>query len=142
VLTLNKDGSFTYTPTLNFYGSDSFTYKANDSKADSNAATVGITVTPANDTPVANDDQKTTPKNKPVTINVVSNDTDVDGSINPGTVVIGTQPTNGTTSINGNGTVTYSPRKGFSRGTDSFTYTVRDNGEATSNQAKVTVTVR
>jgi hypothetical protein len=43
-LTLNGDGSFTYTPTANYAGSDSFTYKANDGELDSNVATVTITV--------------------------------------------------------------------------------------------------
>ena len=49
-LTLNSDGSFTYTPNTGFSGSDSFTYKANDGKLDSNTATVTITVTQAADT--------------------------------------------------------------------------------------------
>ena len=50
-LTLNADGSFTYTPAANYYGQDSFTYKANDGTADSNVATVSITVNPVNDAP-------------------------------------------------------------------------------------------
>ena len=52
-LDLQTDGSFTYTPNLNFNGEDSFTYVANDGKADSNIATVTITVNPVNDPPVA-----------------------------------------------------------------------------------------
>jgi VCBS repeat-containing protein len=51
-LTLNANGSFTYTPAANFYGTDTFTYKANDGLADSNVATVTITVTSVNDSPV------------------------------------------------------------------------------------------
>jgi VCBS repeat-containing protein len=43
-LTLNANGSFVYTPAANFNGTDSFTYKANDGTADSNVATVTITV--------------------------------------------------------------------------------------------------
>ena len=35
-LALNADGSFTYTPALNYNGTDSFTYKANDGTVDSN----------------------------------------------------------------------------------------------------------
>src|SRR5439155_16353 len=51
-LTLNSDGSFTYTPALNYNGPDSFTYKANDGQVDSPTnATVSITVTPVNDAP-------------------------------------------------------------------------------------------
>src|SRR6266850_1176965 len=50
-LTLNSDGSFSYTPALNYNGPDSFTYKANDGQADSAPAMVSITVTPVNDPP-------------------------------------------------------------------------------------------
>jgi VCBS repeat-containing protein len=48
---LNADGSFTYTPAANFNGSDSFTFKANDGRVDSNAASVALTVAPVNDAP-------------------------------------------------------------------------------------------
>jgi VCBS repeat-containing protein len=51
-LTLNADGSFTYTPNANFNGTDTFTYQANDGFGNSNVATVTITVTPVNDAPV------------------------------------------------------------------------------------------
>ncbi len=139
VLALNPNGSFTYTPTSNYNGSDSFTYKANDGTADSNNAVVSITVTAVNDPPVAKNDSATTTRNVPVTINVVSNDTDVDGSIDRGTVAIVTLPRKGTVLSNGDGTVRYTPR---TKGTDSFTYTVKDNNGAISNQARVTVTVQ
>ena len=52
--TLNQDGSFSYTPAANFFGTDTFTYKANDGSADSNVATVTITVTSVNDAPTVN----------------------------------------------------------------------------------------
>jgi VCBS repeat-containing protein len=52
-LTLNSDGSFTYTPAANYNGPDSFTYKANDGAADSNIATVLLTINPINDAPIA-----------------------------------------------------------------------------------------
>ncbi len=51
-LTLNADGSLTYMPALNYNGSDSFTYKANDGALDSNIATVTITVALNNPAPV------------------------------------------------------------------------------------------
>ena len=50
-LTLNANGSFTYTPAADYNGSDSFTYRASDGTLDSNPATVTITVTAANDAP-------------------------------------------------------------------------------------------
>ena len=53
-LTLNSDGSFSYTPDADWNGTDSFTYTANDGALDSNVATVIITVDAVNDTPVAN----------------------------------------------------------------------------------------
>src|SRR5207249_4100672 len=52
-LTLNADGSFTYTPAANFNGTDSFTYKANDGAADSVTATVTLNVGSVNDSPTA-----------------------------------------------------------------------------------------
>jgi VCBS repeat-containing protein len=61
-LMLNADGSFVYTPTLNFNGADSFTYVANDGLLDSNIATVNLTVDAANDAPVADDQAINTPE--------------------------------------------------------------------------------
>ena len=55
-LTLNADGSFTYTPNGNFIGPDSFTYHAFDGTAAGNTVTVNLTVTEVNDTPTATDD--------------------------------------------------------------------------------------
>src|SRR5690606_25711677 len=56
-LMLNEDGSFTYTPDADFHGTDSFTYVASDGTESSSEATVTITVAPANDAPVANNDE-------------------------------------------------------------------------------------
>jgi len=49
--TLSSNGSFSYTPSPDFNGDDSFTYQANDGSLSSNIATVTITVTPVNDAP-------------------------------------------------------------------------------------------
>ena len=54
ILTLNTDGSFTYTANTNFTGEDKFRYHANDGTDDSNIVTVTITVDPLNDPPVEN----------------------------------------------------------------------------------------
>ncbi|MDB5756816.1 MAG: hypothetical protein JWM30_105, partial [Burkholderia sp.] len=54
-LSFANDGSFIYTPIANYFGSDSFIYKANDGSGDSNPATVSIDVNPVNDAPVAAD---------------------------------------------------------------------------------------
>ena len=50
-LTLNANGSFSYTPAADFAGSDSFSYRASDGTVSSSPATVTITVTPVNDAP-------------------------------------------------------------------------------------------
>ena len=49
--TLNANGSFTYAPTANFFGSDSFQYRPNDGTADGNTVTVALTVNTVNDAP-------------------------------------------------------------------------------------------
>ncbi len=135
-LSLNTDGSFTYTPNAGFSGSDNFTYVANDGALDSNEATVTITVQAgANQPPVAVDDSATTPEETPVTIGVLANDSDPDGD--PLMVVAVSVSANGTPVNNGDGTVTYTPNSNFT-GTDSFTYTVQD-GQGGSSTATVMV---
>ncbi len=139
-LTLNSTGGFTYTPAANYNGSDSFTYKANDGQADSNVATVSLTVTPVNDPPVASNDTYGARKN--VTLNaaapgVLGNDTDVDGD--PLTAVLVSGPSHGTLTLNANGSFTYTPATDYT-GSDSFTYKDSD-GQAFSNVATVSLTV-
>jgi hypothetical protein len=130
----------TYTPFANFNGDDSFTFNANDGSADSNVATVPITVTPVNDAPVAVDDYAATTRNTPIIINILANDTDIDGTINPATVAITTPPTRGgTAQIVTNG-VLFTPKRNWT-GTDVFRYTVQDELGSTSNIATVRVNV-
>ena len=90
--------------------------------------------------PVANNDAATTNQTKPVTINILANDTDADSTINPATLAINTNPTNGIIQLNQDGTVTYTPNATFV-GTDTFTYTLTDTGGLTSNTATVNITV-
>jgi len=78
-LTLNANGSFTYTPATNFSGSDSFTYNAADGIGTSNPATVSITVNSVNDAPVAANDSATTLEDAAVTIPVLAMTAMVDG---------------------------------------------------------------
>ncbi|MBC7128925.1 MAG: tandem-95 repeat protein, partial [Thermoplasmatales archaeon] len=81
-LTFNSNGSFTYTPDANYHGTDSFTYKANDGQADSNIATVYITINSVNDPPIANDDYYSTNEDTQLVVNapgVLGNDSDIDG---------------------------------------------------------------
>jgi hypothetical protein len=139
-LTLNANGSFSYTPNAGTTA-DAFTYRASDGALASAAATVSITVL-ANAAPVAANDSASTRLNTAATIYVTANDRDSDGSINPATVTIVTAPNKGGTVVaNSNGTVRYTPKRNF-RGTEIFYYTVKDNLDQISNVAKVTVSVR
>ncbi|MEE8577477.1 MAG: Ig-like domain-containing protein, partial [candidate division Zixibacteria bacterium] len=128
-----------YTPKPNFNGSDSFTFKVSDEMADSDAATVSITVTAANDPPSANDDSARTQEDTPIAaIDVLRNDTDVDDDQLTTSAV--TQGKNGSVTINADNTLSYSPKANFC-GTDSFTYTVCDGKDGTDT-ATVNVKVK
>src|SRR5439155_10316537 len=110
MLTLNADGSFTYMPAANYNGSDSFTYRANDGSANSNTATVSITVTGVNDAPVAVNDSYSVAEDNTLTVaapGVIGNDTDVDGDALTAALVSG--PAHGTLALNANGSFSYTP---------------------------------
>ncbi len=132
-----SDGIFEYIPNPNFNGIDSFVYTIIDADGTTDFAVVNVNVTPVNDAPIANDDVANTGETVPVTINVLVNDTDIDGDVL--TVIATTSPSNGTLSINADGTITYTPDDWFS-GTDTFTYTISD-GNGGEDTATVTITV-
>ena len=135
---VQANGSILYTPTADYRGPDSLTYRVSDNDGGvSNEATLTLLV---NSPPVALDDIVETIRNVPVTINVLANDSDSDGTLVPGTVTIVTQPTSGTATVNANGTVRYVPATGYA-GADFFTYTVRDDIGSTSNVARVDISV-
>ncbi len=96
---------------------------------------------------IANDDGATTDQNKPVTIDVLANDTLLKLPINPSTVIvkITNQPTNGSTFVDLNNTITYTPNSGYIseiENPDVFTYIATDLAtELLSNEANVFVTV-
>lgn len=123
--------ALTYTPNLEFAGTDSFTFKVNDGTSDSLVdAVVDITVE-ENQAPIADVDGATTTVNTAVLINLVTNDTDADGDIIAATVVIVKTPNKGTVVNNGDGTVTYTPKFDYT-GSDTFRYRVRDDDGALS----------
>jgi VCBS repeat-containing protein len=139
-LSLNSDGSYSYTPNANYNGSDSFTYVANDGALDSNVATVSLTITPVNDPPVAADDSATVNEGAAVAINLAANDSDVDSALDLNSIQIVGVPAHGNVVVNGNGNVTYS-HDGGETTADSFTYTISDAQGAVSNVATVTLTI-
>lgn len=136
-LTLNANGSFAYLSNVNFSGTDSFTYKANDGSADSNVVTVTITVNAVNDNPDAVNDTATVAEDSGANqINVLANDTDVEG--NPLSVTAATNGANGSVTFAATG-ASYTPNPNFF-GSDSFTYTISD-GNGGTDSATVTVAV-
>ena len=141
-LTLNSDGTFTYTPNLNYNGLDSFYYQVCDTGMPvmCDTALVLITVTPINDKPVAQDDNYTTPEETLLTGNVTDNDSDPEGSVTVSTTPL-TDVSHGTLTLNSDGTFTYTPDLNYV-GLDSFVYTICDSGTpALCDTATVTITV-
>jgi hypothetical protein len=126
-LILNPNGSFTYTPTTNYAGTDSFTYRASDGDQESNVATVTLTIAPINDSPEASDDLYFGFQDETIVAttqnSLLANDRDVDGPSISAILVSG--PLSGTLNFSPNGTFTYTPGAGFI-GTDEFTYKVSD----------------
>nr|MBN1230122.1 tandem-95 repeat protein [Anaerolineae bacterium] len=134
-------GLVTYTPRPDWSGTAVFTYTvADEISSKSNEARVTITVTPVNDLPQAGDDRGETLMDQPVTIDILANDSDIDGQLNTSSITIVNSPAHGTLAINSSGIVTYTPTSGFF-GSDSFTYRVSDNEGALSNIAPVTLSV-
>jgi hypothetical protein len=132
-----NDGQIVYVPNENFHGVDTFTYVIRDPSGAESDATVTVVVRSVNDDPVARNDEASTPEDTAVTINVLANDTDVDGDSLTVEVVGG--PNGGEAVVNNDGTVTYTPDPGFS-GQDVFTYTV-DDGNGGTHIAQVSVLV-
>jgi len=138
VLTDASTGAFKYTPAAQLSGTDSFTFKVNDGAADSNIATVSVSIRPVNDAPVAVMAQLSTDEDLPVSSKLGGQDLDGDnlsyslvsnGSL--GQVVLTDAST---------GAFRYTPAAQLS-GTDSFTFKVND-GAADSNIATVSISIR
>jgi hypothetical protein len=137
-LVFSSDGSFTYTPSADYNGPDSFTYRVDDPYDQGNIVTVNLTVDAVNDAPEGNGDAYVTDEDTPLTVTapgVLANDVDIDGD--PLTAMLLTGPANGTLVFSSDGSFTYSPNSNFD-GTDSFTYAANDG---TDDSAPVTVTL-
>ncbi len=138
-VTINPDGTVTYTPGEDFNGSDTITYTISDGHGGTSTSTVAVTVNPVVD---AFDNTASTNEDTAVTTDVLANDT-----FGPNAEVTGvSQGSHGTVAINPDGTVTYTPGEDFddlaageSR-TDTYTYTVT-TAAGNTETASVTVTV-
>ena len=118
-------GAVTYTPTLGYFGPDSFTYTVKDNLGTiSNPATVNITV--ASPGPTAVNDFATTIQGQAVTIPVLANDL---GALNFTTLAIASLPVQGLAAVNTlNGTITYTPPVGLHRANDLYLYRAKSPG--------------
>ncbi len=126
-----------YTPDENYHGSDEFNYTVSDGNGGTDTATVFVTVDPVNDPPTAVDDTATVQEdsmdNK---IDVLANDDDIDGDDLD--ITGATQPLHGTSSYTAD-YVYYTPDPDYA-GSDQFSYTIRDESDATDT-ATVSLTV-
>ncbi|MDH4335233.1 MAG: Ig-like domain-containing protein, partial [Chloroflexota bacterium] len=119
-------GDVTYTPDPNYNGLDTFSYEICDSVALCDTADVTVGVTASEDPPVAVNDTAMTSKGTGVTVNVLANDSDPDGNLDPTSVSFTTPPSHGSVSIDPTSwVVTYTPDAGYV-GDDSFVYQVCD----------------
>jgi Bacterial Ig domain/Bacterial cadherin-like domain len=135
-VTFNNDGTYTFTPALDFVGNAMFTYKVCDNGSPVKCDTASVTIevkpqsTQPNDKPIANDDAFVTYKGVGINGNAAPNDSDPNGNTSGGVPLVFSKvsnPTNGTVIMNANGTFSYAPNATFI-GTDSFTYKICDNG--------------
>ena len=137
-LTVNADGTFRYQADANYFGTDSFTYRVNDGKLDSNIATVSLTVKAVNDAPVAQDGTAALDEDSSIVLDLRSLGYDIDSSVL--TVDIVGAPAHGSLVANANGTFTYSPAANYNGG-DSIRFRLND-GQLLSNVATLSLTVR
>jgi uncharacterized repeat protein (TIGR01451 family) len=146
---VEPSGDYTYTPDPGFAGNDTFTVIACDD-GDPQLCATGRVI--AHITPIANDDEATTPKVTPVAIDIGRNDL---GTVDPATITV--QPEHGSATIEGatkaraaavrlrrplaTNRATYTPDPGFT-GVDRFTYRICASGAADlCDTAAVTITV-
>ncbi len=120
-VSIEADGTLTYTPDANFNGEEDFTYTVTttntDGSTDTDTADVQVTVTPVVDVV---DNYETTTEDTAVTLNVLANDLFVGSNYEVNSVAT---PSNGTVTFTADGTMEYTPGPNFN-GSDQFEYTV------------------
>ncbi|NMB67708.1 MAG: ExeM/NucH family extracellular endonuclease [Chloroflexi bacterium] len=135
-LVLNADNTFTYTPALDYFGLDGFTFTVSDGRGGSDTGTVSITVTPINDNPVADELSFTIEENTVLNASVTASDVDGDTL----TYGISSGPTDGLLSLDpATGAFTYTPLADW-QGTASFIFFVSD-GNSGWDSATVSIHV-
>ena len=134
-VTINTNGTFTYTPSGNTNGTDTFTFKAGDGTTDSNTATVSMTINAVNDVPIADNQSISAVAGSTISGLLTGADPDGDNL----TFAMTAAATQGDVTINIDGTFTYTARQDAA-GSDSFTFTAND-GVSNSTPATVTIAI-
>jgi len=129
------ENSLRYTPNANYNGADSFGYEISDSNGGTATATVYVTINPINDAPAAVDDSAVVDEDSNVVIDVLANDTDVDGD----TLSIAEFPqgSHGTVELADN-KLRYTPNANY-YGTDSFSYGISDGNSTVTATVNVII---
>lgn len=132
-------GAFSYSPSANFFGADTFTVSVTDAQSLNATALVTLTIASVNDVPTAGGENALTAPGLAVTIPVLANDTDLEGQeLHP---EISTQSPNGTAQAQPDGTVVFTPATGFA-GTTQFQYRAVDAEGGASEPVTIDVNVR
>ena len=148
VVSLNADGTLSFTPNNDFNGPAAFDYTVSDGQGGTDIGHVSGTVTPVNDPPVADDEIFTVAEDSSVIIDVLTGDTDLDGDTLTVTEIDGTPISlgspvtiaTGVVSLNADGTLTFTPNANLN-GPAAFDYTVSDgNGGTDSGHVSGNVT--
>lgn len=153
-LTIGSNGEYTFTPEKDFIGNVpmEYTIENNDKQTDTTSLTIEVIPnahSKDNNLPIAQDDAYTTLAEKPITSNILSNDSDADagdtitvtGATQGGTAIslgsstqvsgvdIDGQPVAnaGTVTINADGTIVFIPAPGFVGAIDPINYTIADS---------------
>ncbi len=138
---VQTDGRIIYIHNGSETTSDTLTYLVQDTEGNlSNTATISLTITPANDAPIAVNDVFTVTQGTTTNINLATNDTDIDNALDLTSITIISAPSEGALVDNNDGTVAYT-NTSTGASSDSFTYTIDDVSGSTSNIATATITV-
>jgi gliding motility-associated-like protein len=149
---VNANGTYTFTPLANYAGTvPVIGYAISDGNGGTASGTLTLSITPVNDAPLATDDVATATEDNPVSGNVLTNDSDVEGNtlsvtqfvINGTTYPAGQTATLagvGTFVMNANGTFTFTPLANYSGAVPTVTYTVSD-GNGASDTGDLTLNI-
>jgi len=128
-------GAYVYNPDPNYFGTDSFSFSANDGVVDSNVGVVNITVSSVNDAPVPTNPTLIVIEDGSLPITSAQLGSDVEGDSL--SIIVTTPPEHGTLTFQPDGSVLYTPNADYN-GSDSFKYQLNDG---TTNSAEGVVNI-